>query len=153
MKRAHVTFWDNAGPGPSSSAYRISGYCSICRWTGNVHTRLHRCAKWINLFLRYACYANNKDPGIAQSHQGRLCSLIHFIIFIYCTCGQRRSLWNRTPGWSAGLSGSVGCRFEWWSGDRGFVPSRVRQHSFVETDHASRKHAYIILTPLNPTFI
>ena len=35
-----------------------------------------------------------------------------------------------------------------------FYPHRVQQHSFVEIDYGvtSRKHAYIILTPLKPLF-
>ena len=31
--------------GPALSAYRTSTYCSTCRWTENVQTRVHGCAR------------------------------------------------------------------------------------------------------------
>ena len=37
--------------GRSLSAYRINGYCSICRRTGNVQIRLHGCARSSGLSL------------------------------------------------------------------------------------------------------
>ena len=52
--------------GPSFSAYRINGYCSKCRRTENVHTRLQGCVRSSGpslftsgiraLFLRWASY-------------------------------------------------------------------------------------------------
>ena len=43
--QALISLYISAGrSGPSLSAYRISGYCSIRRWTENVQIRLHRCA-------------------------------------------------------------------------------------------------------------
>ena len=52
--------------GPSLSAHRISGYCSICRRTENANIRLLRCTRWSGstlsaqciriLFVRYAPY-------------------------------------------------------------------------------------------------
>ena len=52
--------------GPLLSAYRISGHCSICRWTENTQIRLHRWAWWSRpmlsakyvraIFVRWAFY-------------------------------------------------------------------------------------------------
>ena len=40
----------------------------------------------------------------------------------------------RSNGYLAGLSSSVGCALDWWSGGREFK-APVWQHSFVEIDH------------------
>ena len=41
--------------GPSLPAYRINGYCSICRRTENVQIRLHGCACWSGPTLSTNC--------------------------------------------------------------------------------------------------
>ena len=41
--------------GPSLSAYRINGYCSICRRTENAQIRWHRCARWSGSTLSAKC--------------------------------------------------------------------------------------------------
>ena len=70
--QAQISLRISAGwSGPSSSAYRINGYCSICRRTENAQIRLHRCARWSGptlsarciraLFVRWASYENKKN--------------------------------------------------------------------------------------------
>ena len=41
--------------GPSLSAYRIGGNCSICWWTENAQARLHRCTLWSGPTLSGKC--------------------------------------------------------------------------------------------------
>ena len=66
--------------GPSFSAYRISGYCSIQRLTENPQIRLHRCTSWFGpilsanciraLFMYYAVIKKNEKEK-KKSHNMR----------------------------------------------------------------------------------
>ena len=64
---------DNAGPGPSLSAYRITGYCTICQQTGNAKIRLHCCACWSGSTFSTNCIRT---------------------LFVCCaSCGHEKILW------------------------------------------------------------
>ena len=48
---------------------------------------------------------------------------------------KRLNVFNALLNTSVGLSNSVGCTPDWYSGGCGLYLRRVRQHSFVEIDH------------------
>ena len=64
-------------------------------------------------------------------------------------------IWNPQPVVSklnsVGLSGSVGCASNWWSGGCGFDTPWVLQHSFIKTDHGIFSTVVLPL-PLIPLF-
>ena len=72
-------------------------------------------------------YVDSEGPDHAQSDQGRRCLLIVSLDTIECINGEQAL---------------------WW----GFAHARDESNAYVRRD-TSRKHTYIILTPLNPTFM
>ena len=137
---------------PTLSTYRICGYCTICRRTENAQIRLHGCACW-------------SGPTLSAN-----CIKVFFvrypsdILFDEClesdTFSSTRCQRDFSGSWKL-TAVLVGCRF--------LIPSDLcapsedsdqTMHSYSVISlccrmfkYSSRKHTYIILTPLNPTFI
>ena len=94
--------------GPSLSAYRINGYCSICLRTENGQIRLFGCACWSGSTLSASCIRPNfvlcASVGVLPKYSGTVSpfhacpqiSTTPFLCLLMClktTCTKHLTLW------------------------------------------------------------